>query len=122
MRFGQVTSLIFTLFLLSCRGRDEEKHIVLPANPPLSRNLVGYAVVTASYPHVLNEPRHDAISQGYVRRGSILPVLERRIIRQGNKSVSWVLIEGPYSGWLQEELIQIYSTESQARTASLLLR
>jgi hypothetical protein len=109
------------LVLGSCGGRDGEKPVVLPASPLLSRDLIGYGVIIVSYTHVLDQPRSGALSQGYVRRGSIVRVLERLLVRTNGEGVPWVFIEGDYRGWLEESNIQIYDNESRAKTAAGLL-
>jgi hypothetical protein len=102
----------------SCSPRSVEKQLVLPVSPLLSRDLIGYGVIVVSYTHVLDQPQRDAPSQGYVRKGSIVRVLERRLVQQDGKGISWVLIDGDYQGWLEEGNIQIYDNESRAKTAS----
>ncbi|QQO11401.1 hypothetical protein JFL75_14090 [Breznakiella homolactica] len=111
-----------TVLFCSCDSRREESPVIPPVNYPLSRLSVGYGVVTASYIHVLAEPKSDAASMGYVRRGSIVEIMERRQVHRNGDSEPWVLIEGSYNGWLQEANIQIYDNESQAKTAAENLR
>jgi hypothetical protein len=109
------------LFILGCGGSGGEKPIVLPASPLLSRDSIGYGVIISSYTHVLDQPQSSAPSQGYVRRGSIVRILERQLVRENGGSIAWVLVEGDYRGWLEESNIQIYDNESQAKTAAGLL-
>jgi hypothetical protein len=118
---GAALILVLALALLACSSRDEEVQIALPASPLLSRDFIGYGVIIVSYTHVLDRPQSDASSQGYVRRASIVKVLERRLVRESGESASWVYIEGDYQGWLEENSIQIYDNESQAKTAAGLL-
>jgi hypothetical protein len=81
-------------------------------------------VINVSYTHVVNEPGSQGLSLGYLRRGSVVRVLERRVNgRPGGAAVpeTWVQVEGKGEGtpgWLPESVIDIYSTEAQARTAS----
>jgi len=58
------------------------------------------------------------VSLGYLRRGSLVRVIERRTITGAGKPRSWVLTEGPPQGWLREDVMDIYASESQAKTAS----
>jgi len=92
-----------------------------PATHPLTRDYIGYAVVNVSFTHLLNEP--GGVSQTYLRRGTVVRILERRIDRTGSES--WVLAEGNYQGsgsvsrgWLQEAAVDVFDNESQAITAS----
>ncbi|MDR3147895.1 MAG: hypothetical protein LBU00_05900 [Treponema sp.] len=89
--------------------------------PPLSREEIGYGVVTASYTHIVDKPNSQGLSLGYLRRGSVVRVLERRASGQSSPE-SWVLVEAQQGrdspGWLPEPVIDLYSTEAQARTAS----
>jgi hypothetical protein len=96
-----------------------------PATHPLARQYIGYGVVNVSFIHLLSEPGSDGVSQGHLRRGTVLRIIERRqVINRGN-SESWVLAEGNYRppsvpsrGWLQESTVDIYDRESRAVTAS----
>jgi hypothetical protein len=71
-----------------------------------------------SYTHILDQPNTEAVSLGYLREGSLVSVLERRLIDQNNKTESWVFVKGMYEGWLKEEYIMIYENEAQAKTAA----
>jgi hypothetical protein len=115
-------ALVF--FLGACGGEGEEKPIVVPSSPLLSREFIGYGVITVSYTHVLDRPQNGAASQGYVRQGSIVKVLERRLVQEdGEAGMPWVFIDGGGSqGWLEEGAMQIYDNESQAKTAAGLPR
>ena len=92
-----------------------------PATHPLTREYIGFAVVNVSFTHLLNEPA--GISQAYIRRGTVVRILERRIRRINSES--WILVEGNYQGsgaasvgWLYEDNVDVYDNESQAVTAS----
>lgn len=91
-----------------------------PSTPPLSRPVIGYGVVNVSYTHLVEEPGEGELSLGYLRRGSLIRVLERRA---GKNAESWVLVEGPFPqgherGWLRESVVDIYDNEFQANTAA----
>jgi hypothetical protein len=114
------------LFPLSCY-RNEEIRLAPPAMPPLSREEIGYGVIKASYTHVVDRPDSQGLSLGYLRRGSVVRVLERRNGgTAGNRPASpesWVLVEedaevDDSQGWLQELVIDLYPTRAQALTAS----
>jgi hypothetical protein len=89
-------------------------------------------VVHVSYTHVVDKPDNRSLSLGYLRRGSVVRVLERRIggrdsdhptAREGAPEF-WALVEGrdgtglDSQGWLPESVIDIYPTAAQAQTAS----
>ncbi|MDR2746049.1 MAG: hypothetical protein LBB77_01255 [Treponema sp.] len=115
--------LITVLCLFSCRQKEEIR-LAPPAMSPLSRGEVGYGVVNVSYTHVADKPGGQGISLGYLRRGSVVRILERRVSGREAVPVSpetWVRVEGRdagAAGWLPESVISIYSTEAQAHTAS----
>jgi len=104
-----------------CRRSAEEIPVAPPATHPLTREYIGFAVVNASFTHLLNEP--GGVSQAYIRRGTVVRILERRIDRKSSES--WILAEGNYQGsgpvsrgWLQETTVDVFNNESQAITAS----
>ena len=84
----------------------------------MSRPVIGYGVVKPSYIDLSREPKQGGLSQGYMRRGTIVRVLERRAVIVENGIESWVLVEGGYQGWLREEEVDVYNYEDQAKTAS----
>jgi hypothetical protein len=108
---------------LACE-KNEALRLDPPAMPPLSRAEIGYGVVSASYTHIVDKPDSQGLSLGYLRRGSVVRVLERRAARAAGEAPpeSWVLVESPQGpdsrGWLPELVIDLYSTEAQAQTAS----
>jgi len=117
--------LIFGIVMLaacaavcSCSAQKEEAPIIPPVTSPFSRDYIGYGVITASYTHVTEEPEEGSVSMGYLRRGSLVRLKQRRTVKTGNSSVSWVLIEEPASGWLKEEVMDVYDNESRAKTAA----
>jgi mannose-6-phosphate isomerase-like protein (cupin superfamily) len=109
--------ILISTVLLSC-SKNKDILIVPPSAPPLTRSVIGYGMLTDSYTHILDQPQQGAVSLGYLREGTIVPVLERRMIEQNKKTESWVFIKGNYEGWLKEESIVIYENEAQAKTAS----
>ncbi|MDR3161558.1 MAG: hypothetical protein LBU28_08100 [Spirochaetaceae bacterium] len=109
--------LIGSACLASCAGKAEEGPVRPPPTPPLTRSVIGYGVVSASYTQVFQEPVPGE-SLGYLRRGSLVRVLERRRVSHGGLRESWILVEGNYRGWLKEEMLRIYDNEARARTAA----
>jgi hypothetical protein len=102
----------------SCGGKRNETPVVPPATPALSREVIGYGVINVSYTHVTAEPEDGGASPGYLRRGSLVRVVERRTVKTGKTPESWVLVDGAYRGWLREAMVDIYDNEPQARTAA----
>ena len=119
IHFWLIITLCF-IFLFSCSSRKEEIPLIPPVTSPLSGDYIGFGVITASFTHLTEEPSDDSISLGYLRRGSLVRIIKRQTIRTEQGFVSWVLTNGAIinSGWLKEEVMDIYSNESQARTAS----
>ena len=116
--FVQLSLLLCVIALLSCRGNKDDGYIVPPETAPLSRDYIGYGVITDSFTHITVDPSEESISLGYLRRGSLVRIVRRQIIKTDFGFQSWVLTDGAQNGWLREDVMNIYSTEGQARTAS----
>jgi hypothetical protein len=118
-------ALLLFLVFSACRRSQEEAPVVPPVTHPLSREFIGYGVVNVSFVHLLNEPGPGGVSGAYLRRGTMVRVIERRsVINRGTPEL-WVLAEGNYQnstvssqGWLPELNLEIYENESRAKTAS----
>jgi hypothetical protein len=102
----------------SCTRSSEDVAIVPPPTPPLSRYFLGYGVISVSYTQVLKEPAQGSESLGYLRRSSLVRILERKKVNHRGAFESWVLVEGNYRGWLREDMVRIYDNEAQAKTAA----
>jgi len=116
--------ILMAAFFIGCRRSSEEIPVLPPVNHPLAREYIGYGVVNVSFTHLLNEPGASGVSRSYLRRGTVICIIERRqIINRGNAE-SWVLAEGSQSsgvsaqGWLNEATVDIFDNESRAITAS----
>jgi len=116
--FSQLLILLFMIILCSCFAKKDESPVIPPITSPLSREYIGFGVVTASFTHILADPDQDSPSLGYLRRGSLVRILRRQAVKNGDVFTSWVLTEENQQGWLKEEVLNIYETESQAKTAS----
>jgi hypothetical protein len=116
--FGQLLLFFFIIALYSCLLKKEESPVIPPETSPLSQNYIGYGVITNSFTHISADPSEDSPSQGYLRRGSLVRIVRRQSVKTANGFVSWVLIEDSQYGWLKEEVLDIYSSENQAKTAS----
>jgi hypothetical protein len=111
------------LFLAAaCNGKKEEAPVIPPLTSPLSQIYIGFGVVNVSYTRITAQPEEDSAegnaSGGYLRRGSVVSILQRRLVKNQDKLESWVLVQGSDRGWLRESLVDIYDSELQARTAS----
>jgi hypothetical protein len=125
MRLGVILchGQVFWVFLAalvcaSCGGESAEVILTLPETPPLTRTVIGYGVISSSYTHVAAEPSSTGLSLGYMRKGAIVEVLERRSVNRDGAVESWVFVGGTYRGWLREDVIQVYTSEAQAATAA----
>ncbi|MCL1994446.1 MAG: hypothetical protein FWG66_16000 [Spirochaetes bacterium] len=107
----------FVLILASCGRRQDERSIMPPASFPLSRDYVGYGVVSASFIHIMEEPVGSSESLGILRRGTSVRIVERRIIGQQ----AWLKIEAEQNGWVTEEVMEIFYSEGRARTAAQIM-
>jgi hypothetical protein len=120
--------LFAVVFTFSCNRSSEEQPVMPPATRPFAREYIGYGVVNVSFANLLSENSPNAVSQGYIRRGTIVRIIERTRINNRGKIESWVLGESNYQapsapggvsrGWLQESALLILDNESQANTAS----
>ena len=125
--------LLSGLVFFSCNRSAEDRIVMPPATHPLARDYIGYGVVNISFSHLLKEPDPAGVSQGYLRRGNVVRIIERRQVIIRGITESWVLVEGnyqtdtagqgtPVQGWLQESTLEIYENESMANTASRAMR
>jgi hypothetical protein len=117
MRYLLFLSAAALLAAASCAGKSENTPLVPPPTAPLSRTVIGFGVVNVSYTQVNAEPADGGASQGFLRRGAQVRVIERRLVSSAAPE-TWVLVEGESRGWLREELLDIYDNELRARTAS----
>jgi hypothetical protein len=128
---GYLRALYFIIpvaaLLLSpgCRRVDTELPIIPPVTRPLAGRYIGFGVVKVSFAHLLSEPGRDGVSQGYLRRGTVVRIIERRSVLNRGSPESWILAEGNYQGegsaargWIEEAGVEIYGSEPQANTAS----
>jgi len=116
--FGQLLLFFFIISLFSCLLKKEENPVIPPETSPLSQDYIGYGVITNSFTHITADPSEDSPSQGYLRRGSLVRIIRRQSVKTASGFVSWVLIEDSQYGWLKEEVMDIYNSENQAKTAS----
>jgi hypothetical protein len=129
--FTQVIGVMFLGFTFAACSPSPDRIVEPPETPPLSGRTVGYAVISVSYARILNKPENGAVSFGVVSGGTVLKVLERRLVRKnpagetsrnpgeaGMEAEYWLLTEGSRAGWIPGRQAVIYDTEEKARTAS----
>jgi hypothetical protein len=121
--YRQALVVLFFLSLGACGRNNGEIPVVPPPTPPLSRPVIGYGVVNVSYTLMVENPGEGEQSLGYLRRGSLVKVIERRVLKTGEAAERWVLVEGTVpqgqsGGWLPERVVDIYGNEFQAKTAA----
>ena len=117
--------LFFSTVLSGCRRGSEELPVMPPPTNPLSREYIGFGVVNVSFTDLFSESDSSGVSLGYLRRGTVVRIIERRLIVNRSSEETWVYVEGNYqgqgsvsSGWLPETVLVIYDSESRANTAS----
>ena len=118
--------LLLPLFLLFCSRSSEETPVIPPPTNPLIREFIGYGVVNVSFVHVADEPGLDGTSLSYLRKGSLVKIVERRMLNNRGNSEIWVMVDTQYSdapgdkirGWLRESNLIVYNNEEQANTAA----
>jgi hypothetical protein len=107
--------------LTACNLKKEEITVSPPLTFPLSQSYIGYGVINVSFTRLSASIEESGSSAGYLRQGSVVRIIERRLVKNEEKTEVWVLVvstEGSAKGWLKESLIDIYGNESQAVTAS----
>ena len=115
---GRCVILLIVVCLLSCNLKKEETPALPPVTSPLSQPHIGFGVINVSYTNVNAGPGESGNVPGYLRRGSVVTIHERRQVKTGGKTESWLLVEGSYKGWLRETHVDVYENESKAQTAS----
>ncbi|MDR1419182.1 MAG: hypothetical protein LBI86_02290 [Treponema sp.] len=118
-------ALFFLSVLFACDSRTGQVSLEPPPAQSLSSGLVGYGVINASYTLLVARPETAGVSLGYLRRGSMVRIVERRSVNNGPAPESWVLVggldENPAEGWVREDVVDIYDNEYKAETASELM-
>ena len=109
---------------MGCRRSADELPIKPPETNPLTREYIGYGVVRITFTHILSAPGLEGVSQGYIRRGTVLRIIERQQVNTRTGIELWVLAEADIpgsprqQGWLQETAMEIFDSEDRANTAS----
>jgi hypothetical protein len=113
-----ILAAFISLTLSACNPGRGEKPVAPPLTFPLTQSYIGYGVVNVSYTRLSAGIEENSSSAGYLRQGSVVRVIERRLARNEEKPETWVLVAGTAKGWLKESLLDIYGNESQAVTAA----
>ena len=116
--FSQLLAAFAIMAFCACSANKEEIPVIPPVTSPLSRDYIGFGVVTSSFTHITAEPSQDSRDIGYLRRGSLVKIIKRQTIRTEGGFTSWVFTDGNQQGWLREDVMEIYESEDQAKTAS----
>jgi hypothetical protein len=106
------------LSLIACNLKKEEKPVSPPLTFPLSQSYIGYGVINISYTLLSAGIEESGPSPGHLRQGDVVRIIERRLVKNEEKTETWVLVDGTAKGWLKESLLDIYGNESQAVTAA----
>ncbi|MDR0475761.1 MAG: hypothetical protein LBH43_19085 [Treponema sp.] len=110
------------LFILnSCTRNNANAVLNPPPTDPLSRDFLGFGVVTVSFTHLWEEPGGEGASLGYLRKGSLVKILERKAVNYREGTVFWLLAvyeDGALEGWFRGDSVEVYDNESRAITAS----
>jgi len=115
---GRIATVLILLFCMSCFVKKEETPVLPPLTYPLSQSHIGFGVVNVSYTGLGAEPVEGSVSLGYLRRGTVVQIVERRQVKNGGKIESWLLVEEAFKGWLKETLVDVYENELKAQTAA----
>jgi hypothetical protein len=115
--------------LFSCERSSGEVPLVPPPTHPLVRDFIGYGVVNTSFAHIMSEPGREGLSPGYLRKGSLVKIIERRSLTTRGNLEFWVFIDGASqdtsepgpAGWLNESAVDVYDNKAKALTASELM-
>jgi len=115
-------SVFILLLAVACSGRRNEAQVLPPETSPLSQSYVGYGVINVLYARLNSETTADSAASGHARIGTVVRIHERRLVRAGGRNESWLMVEEESKGWIREDLVNVYSNLSQARTASEAMR
>lgn len=74
----------------------------------------------------MDKPGREGASRGYLRKGSLVKITERRSLNNRGNIEFWVCIDGTNQdaaepgppGWLNESALDIYDNKARALTAS----
>jgi len=100
---------------VSCFLSNPAKELHPPPTFPLSRTVLGYVVITDSFTQLLDRPGSEGVSLGVLRKGTILPVLERRMVQDNNQAERWIFVSAAEKGWVRESAGQVFQHGSPGK-------
>jgi hypothetical protein len=116
-----IVSFLSAIILGSCFHVGEIK---LPANPILSGGL-GWAVIKDAYIRLKESPSDSARDLDHLRRGGVFRLDERQLGSSAQAAKAslppevWYKLESEgVKGWVRDEALDIYASESQAEKAA----
>ena len=115
-------AILVLLSASACDGRRNESPVLPPETTPLSQSHVGYGVINILYTRLGTDTTVDGPAVGHARVGTVVRIHERRLVREGGRNESWLLIEGEDTGWIREDFVNVYANLSQARAAANAMR
>jgi hypothetical protein len=121
-----VLFLFMPVLLFSCQRSSGGLPLTPPPTHPLVRDFIGYGVVNTSFTHIMDEPGRESVSIGYLRKGALVKIIERRAVSGRENAEFWVYIDGMNqvtfepgtAGWLNESALDVYDSKARALTAS----
>lgn len=118
-------AMALAVLAVACKRAEPETPPVPPVSHILAREFIGYGVVTASFAHLFTESGGGGLSLGYLRRGTIVNIVERRQMLNRESLQLWLLAEesdpisgSPSRGWIAGSLLAMFDHKAQAETAA----
>ncbi|MDR0908542.1 MAG: hypothetical protein LBM77_02140 [Spirochaetaceae bacterium] len=121
--------IVFIFSCIACSNEEADETIVrAPITAPLSREIVGFAVIRGSYTNLYAQPENSGSINGsvpqtasgsFLRKGAIVETLERKILGTDTKE-TWLFIRAANGneGWIPETAARLFATKAQAETAA----
>jgi hypothetical protein len=118
------------LLAAACTPRTGAETVLPPETPLFESGGIGYGVVNQSFANILGKPDTSSDVLGFIRKGGIVKIIERRAsLKNGESSEIWVYVtaeveeagDRPVSGWLREAGLDRYENLPRAQNASRLM-
>ncbi len=116
-RLALISAVSASLLFASCTDSALRKAADPPATPLLSRPL-GWAVIDSAYVQVFDIPSSKGVVLGYYRKGTAVPVTERRFEQDAANAPAWLKNEGEEPGWIKASDALLFDSPEKAATAS----
>jgi hypothetical protein len=113
-----VALAVFTLMAGCSKGYS--RFLKLPADPQIDSEL-GWAIVTSAYAQIKKMPDSRSPELAIARKGMVFRCLARKIDPEGQDlgGFWYEYSDGPIQGWIHSADLSVFSSEEQARAASL---